>query len=215
MVKKVLLHGLELYMLPQRALYIPHYSMLVISDWHIGKLGHFRKEGIFVPPMQLTDEFRRLDFLIADYNIKTVVFLGDLFHSTWNSEWEHLVQFMQERQEIHFMLTKGNHDLLAKEMLENSPLEVKEYLHLEEGIVLSHEPLVHLESYIYNIVGHIHPGYQIHGKGRQRYTFPCFVLENSVLTLPAFGKWTGLFLIDKKQENQLFIILNDTVKEVK
>lgn len=215
MGKKIIFNQLEIFLLPQRGVFIPAYGMLIISDFHIGKLGHFRKEGVFVPPMQLDSEFNRLEFLIRETSANCVVFLGDLFHSSWNKEWDIFIEFMSRYTHIKFILTKGNHDIIDPKYLENSPLLVKPYLLLDEGVVLSHEPIPHLGQDLYNIVGHLHPGYQLQAKGRQRYKLPCFVLENKVLTVPAFGKWTGLFLVEQKPHNQIFVIINDSIIAIK
>ena len=215
MAKKITLNQLDIYLLAERALFIPHYGILVISDWHLGKLGHFRKEGLFVPPMQLDQEFGRLALLIEETKCKQVVFLGDLFHSEYNYEWDHLVLFLKKYPRILFTLTTGNHDILSDKYIIGSPIMQEKMIALAEGIILSHEPIHHLDSHCINIVGHIHPGCEIRAKGRQRFKMPCFVLESRRLTMPAFGLWTGLYLIPKTADNQIFAILNNTVAELK
>lgn len=215
MAKKITLNQVEIYLLAERGLFIPQYEMLVISDWHLGKLGHFRKEGLFVPPMQLEQEFGRLAVLIEASKCKKVVFLGDLFHSEHNYEWDLLVLFLRKYPQLSFHLTTGNHDILGEKHIAASPIQQEKRIVLPEGIVLSHEPLKNLEPHCINIVGHIHPGCEIRGKGRQRFKMPCFLLEQNRLTLPAFGQWTGLYLMPKTEHNRIFAILNNTVVELK
>lgn len=214
MAKKVVLNGLEIFLLPQKVAYIPQYQMLVLSDWHIGKLGHFRREGLFVPPMQLEEEFARLTFLLDDLKVQHVVFLGDLFHSEWNYEWDEFQIFLARFPLVRFTLTRGNHDILPDNILQHSVIEVKDYLLLSEGLVLSHEPIVNLDQGLYNMVGHIHPGCEVALRGRQYYKLPCFYLEGTVLTLPAFGRWTGLYLMRKKPDNRIFAIAGTEVVEL-
>ena len=214
MAKKILLHTLEIYLLADKAVFIPKYEMLVISDWHLGKLGHFRKEGLFVPPMQLDQEFARLALLINETKCKRLVFLGDLFHSEYNYEWDILVTFLRSYPTLSFELTTGNHDILSEIHIAHSPIKQRKMIVLDEGVVLSHEPIRFLENHIYNIVGHIHPGCEIKTLGRQRFKMPCFVLEGRTLILPAFGQWTGLYLIPKTDTNRLFALLNNDVVEV-
>lgn len=205
--------GLELQMLADKVLYISAYGMLVLSDWHLGKLGHFRQEGIFVPPMQLQGELARLSGLLERLPVRQVVFLGDLFHSAWNREWDDLMEYLQGVKGVDFILTIGNHDVLPEAFLRDSPLIVVDSLSLEEGVVLSHEP-VHVSPEILNIVGHVHPGTEIYAKGRQRFRLPCFHLQGNVLTLPAFGQWTGLHICRKTVHNRLFAIMGDEIVEV-
>ncbi len=214
MKQRIVWQGIMLDLLAQRVLYIPQYQMLVISDWHLGKLGHFRQEGIFVPPMQIQDELERLGQIIETESIQKVVFLGDLFHSSWNPEWDDFVVYLRQFSEIDFILTKGNHDLLSDTILKQSPLRVLDYLQLDDAIVLSHEPIPGMRSTILNIVGHIHPGVRINARGRQQFRLPCFYLNSNVLTLPAFGRWTGLYMVQKTADNRLFPIVGDDVIEL-
>lgn len=214
MAKKLSWNGLDIFLLAQKALYIPAHKLLVISDWHLGKLGHFRKEGFFIPQMPLEEEFSRLGNLLASLEVSKVVFLGDLFHSDWNHEWDAFTDYLKTFPQIAFVLTRGNHDILPAERFETVPLHVVSQFILTEGIVLSHEPLACLDSHLLNIVGHVHPGCEIAVRGRQTFRLPCFCLERQVLTLPAFGRWTGFYMLRKNANNRLFAVVNDAVIEV-
>ncbi len=198
MAKKLVLNGLDCFLLPQKAMYIAKHQLLVISDWHLGKLKHFRKEGFFVPAPNVMEELSRLETLLNALEVKQVVFLGDL----------------KAKPNITFTLTKGNHDILDDAHWERSALRIVDHLLLEEGIVLSHEPLRGLESHIINVVGHIHPGCQIFLAGRQSFRLPCFHLENRVLTLPAFGKFTGLHILPKTSLTKVYAIVDQSVLEL-
>lgn len=214
MTKQIEWEGISLLLLAQKALYIPEYHTLVLSDWHLGKLGHFRQEGLFVPPMQLEEEFGRLSSLLQLVSAQRVVFLGDLFHSTWNSEWDEFVVYLQQFKDVSFILTKGNHDILPEAVLTLSPLQVVDYLQLGDRLILSHEVIPDIPRHTINIVGHLHPGIQIQGRGRQLFRLPCFVLQDNVFILPAFGRWTGLHILKNTAYNQLFAIVGNGVIEV-
>src|SRR5690606_33203773 len=190
MAKRIELNGLELYLLPQKVIYIPKYFMLIISDWHLGKLTHFRKEGVFVPVVKIDEEFTRLNNLIQELKVKEIVFLGDLFHSEWNADWEELKSYLNAlaKRPIKCTLTKGNHDILLEDYFLNMNLKRVDQVVLSEGLILSHEPMSGLPDYVYNIVGHIHPGCLIDTGARQTFKLPCFHLDNRILTMPAFGK---------------------------
>lgn len=215
MTKRLKWQGIELHLLAEKVLYIPQYNMLLLSDWHLGKLGHFRKEGMFVPPMRTQDELDRLgNILQTTLQIQKVVFLGDLFHATWNYEWEEFVSYLKRFPLIEFILTKGNHDLLSDVVFNRSSLRVVDYLQLDESLLLSHAPLANISDQVLNIVGHIHPGVEIQSRGRERFRLPCFYLQNNILTLPAFGRWTGLYIIKKNVDNRLFAIIGNDVVEL-
>lgn len=215
MRSKVLIwEGVELLLMSQRTVYIPKYGALLLADWHLGKLGHFRQQGLFVPEMQLQEEFDRLGALFEEFNIKKVCFLGDLFHAAWNYEWDKLIAYLEGFPHIEFILTKGNHDIIPESTIGNTPLKICEYFYLDTHLVLSHQPLVNLSFPILNIVGHIHPGIEIYTAGRQRYRLPCFVLEGNILTLPAFGRWTGLYILSKTESRKYLAILGNEVVEI-
>jgi len=214
MAKKIVFNQIDIFLLAQRALYIPQYGVLVVSDWHLGKLKHFRSEGLFVPTGNMIDELATLDQLIHEWKATKVVFLGDLFHSKWNSDWEKLAEYCTERADIAFLLTKGNHDIIPIEIVEKSLIQFQDSICLGTDLVLSHEPLADLPSQVLNIVGHIHPGFAVRGKGRQVFRLPCFHLHKQILTVPAFGKWTGLHLLKPDQEARFFVIIDRDVLEI-
>lgn len=214
MIQRLMLNGREVLLLPQKAVFIPQDEILIISDWHLGKLAHFRKEGLLVPSVPVADELNRLGELLESLPVKKVVFLGDLFHSRWNTEWDAFILYIHSFSHIRFVLTKGNHDILPDEIFNESSIQLLDQIELEGGIVLSHEPVKNLSDDKINLVGHIHPGCMITGQGRQQFRLPCFHLENNILTVPAFGKWTGLHMLKKTGNTRIFAVVNDAVLEV-
>lgn len=212
--KLLIWEDVELLMMPQRVLYIPQYHTLLLADWHLGKLGHFRQHGVFVPEMQLLEEFERLGALIEKLNIKRVVFLGDLFHSSWNYEWDKFIEYLDHFRQVEFVLTKGNHDLISEDIIRATCLRSCSSFSLDRHIILSHEPIINLPKHILNIVGHVHPGVEFHTAGRQRFRLPAFILERNILTLPAFGRWTGLHIIRKNDRHRCYAILGTDILEL-
>lgn len=214
MIKDLLINDVVFYLLPDRAIFIPAYKTLIISDWHIGKLTHFRNQGLLIPPIPSHDEFKELANLIHHYIPRKVVFLGDLFHAEWNEDWEQLNDFLTDYPHIEFVLTQGNHDILAKEIMDSSVVKMQNSYYLNEEIVLSHDVDKRLPDHYFQVVGHLHPGYVIRSRGRQVYRLPCFHLTENRLTMPAFGKWTGLQIVEKNNNDRVFVILGDQVAEV-
>ncbi len=60
--------------------------MLLLSDLHFGKTGHFRKEGIAVPQAIYKEDLQRLVTQIQFFKPQQVVVIGDMFHSHANKE---------------------------------------------------------------------------------------------------------------------------------
>lgn len=205
----------SIQLLPERAIYFPGEQMLVMSDLHLGKLVHFRRKGLFVPKSQANEDLDLLERLIEEYQPKKVAFLGDLFHSETNSDYQLFANSISRFPEIGFTLTKGNHDIIPSSLFTQINMQVVEELVLSDNIVLCHQVPKNFDEDYFYITGHIHPGYLFHGKARQTFRLPCFHQNQTGLTLPAFGKHTGLYFPEYQAGDLCFVIVGDKVLEVK
>jgi uncharacterized protein len=186
----------------RKSLFWEEQGVLVISDLHLGKAGHFRKSGIPIPTEIHQHDLKVASSLIADYQPKTVLFLGDLFHSEHNEEWWQFAYWLEQHPTIEMILVKGNHDILNDDAYSNVPLKVvPEYL--KPPFLFTHE---HVESDIYNISGHIHPSVRLSGSARQNVQLPCFYFAQNDGIMPAFGTFTGNFVIKPKRGSRVFAI---------
>ena len=68
----------ELLLSAQRVLYYPAEKILVISDVHLGKAGHFRRYGIPIPTEVNQDNLSRLSQVILQFDPERVLFSGRL-----------------------------------------------------------------------------------------------------------------------------------------
>jgi len=211
----ITIRGLTIQLLAQKAIYLPQQEILVIADMHLGKLVHFRKNGIAVPTQTKNEDLMILQSLITNYNPKEVVFLGDLFHSEVNSEYSTFLRAIEFFPNVKFALTKGNHDIIPEAFFHDAVIEITDEKILGNDIVLRHQlPKIPLEDRFY-IIGHIHPGYVIEGRGRQTYRLPSFYQSKNTLVLPAFGKHTGLFIPELLSEDKCYVIMNEEVIQMK
>lgn len=200
-----------LQLLPEKAIYWPAQKALLIADPHFGKITHFRKAGLNVPQQAAYRNFARLDELLKKYQPEHVYFLGDLFHSSMNSEWLIFKELLQRFPQTELHLIMGNHDVLHEINYTNSHFKVHENT-LELGpFLLSHEPLEEYQGPLYNLSGHLHPGVRLQGKARQRMRFPCFYFGEWCGVLPAFGEFTGLYIINPKKSDHIFINIGEEV----
>jgi len=205
----------SIQLLAERAVYFPLHQMLVMADLHLGKLVHFRRKGLFVPISQENEDLGLLERLIVDHQPKEVVFLGDLFHSETNSDYQLFASVISRFPEVNFKLTKGNHDIIPSSLFTQINMQVVEELLLPGRIILCHQLPKVLEENSFYITGHIHPGYLFHGKARQTFRLPCFHQNSIGLTLPAFGKHTGLYFPEYQAGDFCFVIVGDQIVEVK
>ncbi|MGD8428287.1 MAG: metallophosphoesterase, partial [Balneolaceae bacterium] len=100
------------WLLPQKAIYWQRKKTLLVADLHIGKTGHFRKSGIAVPKQVNSSNLEILSTLIADTSAEHLVIVGDLFHSSFNKEWQQFVDWRKKYQTLEVSLVIGNHDIL-------------------------------------------------------------------------------------------------------
>jgi DNA ligase-associated metallophosphoesterase len=199
-------------LLAEKALWRPDTEQLIIADIHLGKASHFRKAGISIPADSVLEDMRRLDHLMKAHQPKEVILLGDLFHSSYNREWHLFEAFLQSFSAVKFILVKGNHDILKAHRYELSNFEVIHHWE-DEWFVYSHEPMEHNGKFV--LSGHIHPGVTLSGKGKQHLSLPCFHRSENQLVLPAFGKLTGLYILDQKDADQYYLVYNGMIREMK
>lgn len=189
------------------ALFWPGKKMLLISDVHLGKVTHFRKHGLALPPNSVTGNFLQLTKVADYFQAETICFLGDLFHSKLNTEWELFAEWVWSRNE-KLILVEGNHDILARKLYDDIGVAVVPEL-LEDGFLLTHEP--ELRDALFTFCGHIHPGVKLRGVGRQLLQVPCFFQSSQQLILPAFGEFTGKFLLKPAENDLIYAITKEDV----
>src|ERR1700712_2109470 len=86
----------DLLLLSQKAIYWQQEKALIVADVHMGKVGHFRKAGIAVPRDMEQDDLAMLSDLIDEHEPKKIIFLGDLFHSDLNADWDWFVLWCKQ-----------------------------------------------------------------------------------------------------------------------
>lgn len=190
-----------------KTVYIPKKRQLLVSDIHLGKLSHFRKEGIGIPNALEEKNFERLAELIEHYKPKEVLILGDLFHSVYNSSWQLFDRFCNDFDTITFVLIKGNHDIIKASHYESISNLVAYNQWLNNGFLYTHEPLEAPTTP--NICGHIHPGVKIKAKGLPAIKASCFYLTENQFILPAFGVFTGAMTLKPKENDQVIAVIEN------
>lgn len=199
-------------LLPQKALFFKKSKTLLIADLHFGKINHFRKAGIPIPTLGNKNNAERLIDLVNGSKPERIIFLGDLFHSHYNEEWEVLGQIIKHFQQCSFELVLGNHDILSAHQYKRNGIVVKKSIR-EGPFLLTHEPITKPKKKAYNLAGHLHPGVRLSGKGRQSITLPCFYFGSHSGLLPAFGSFTGFKRIKPVKNDRIFMIADNKIVE--
>ncbi len=182
--------GEQLTLTNQRALYWPKESALLLSDLHLGKAAHFRKNGIPMPQQIVLQDLMRLEQLILHFGPAKVMVTGDLVHAGHNREVGLFGALTQRHPGVRFILVRGNHDRITEKNLALLGIhEVHTELQLGQ-ILLTHE--LRPPGAAGNISGHVHPGIALKLTSGQVMKFPCFAVSGHRLILPAFSLFTGL-----------------------
>ncbi len=210
----LILCGMNAVLLSEKALWLPDVEALVIADAHWGKIDHFRKAGIPVPAKGNDKNAATLITTINSYKPKRVIFLGDLFHSVYNDEWEVFGQVRKAFANCSFELVIGNHDILSERQYERHGIQLHRAGLQLKNLLLTHEPLQKIHSNWFNIAGHIHPGVHLRGTGKQSVMLPCFYVKSNQCILPAFGAFTGLAAVRPKLGEKIFVVAAGRVMAV-
>lgn len=211
-VKQISLLNERLFLLADRCIYLPDYGTLLIADLHLGKVNHFRKNGIGLPTSANTQNYVRMKRIIENVQPKEVYYLGDLFHSSYNEACEEYRIFQSSFPQVKFYLIEGNHDILDIDIYEALGITILPRKVLGP-FILTHEPDRDCAPY-YNLCGHIHPGIHLVGKGKQALRLPCYLFTSSFGILPAFGNFTGLSMVKATKADQVFAIANQSVTHI-
>lgn len=197
-------------LLPQKAVFWKNEKTLLISDLHLGKITHFRKEGIALPSAAYQNNFKRLDELILTNNIYRIILLGDLFHNRHNMEWELFAEWRNKYHSVEMIIALGNHDILpVRSFNENNIAIHDEYR--QGRFLFTHHPKKTAETDTYTFSGHIHPVFCLRAKANQRLKLPCFIFDDAQAVLPSFGVFTGGYEMKAKENRKIFVIAQDNI----
>jgi uncharacterized protein len=210
-IKPFKVAGETLWLTYQRAIYWEAEKALLVSDCHLGKTGHFRKEGIAVPQHVYKEDLQRLFDLIQFFKATQLIVVGDLFHSRDNRELDLFRKWRKDLSVLHMHLVRGNHDILEDTWYEGTEILVHEGTWEKGALSFTHHPPQEQTDGPYLFTGHLHPSVTMVGAGRQTLRFPCFYFGKYHAILPAFGHFTGTARVDAGPGDQLFAIVNQDI----
>jgi uncharacterized protein len=210
------LAGEQVYLLPERALYWPGASTLVVADLHWGKAGTFRAAGVPLPIGTTSDDLARLDSALQRTEARRMVVLGDLFHAKAGRIASHTLAELRRWRSLagtfEILLVRGNHDRHSGDPPSDLQINCVNAPAFVPPFVFRHEP-ADLEGG-YGMAGHVHPGLTLVGRGLQRETLPCFLIGGVGAIIPAFGSFTGFGTVTPGPGDRAFVVAEDEVLEV-
>lgn len=181
---------------------------------HFGKTGHFRKAGIAIPQGVFKEDLQRLVHQLQYFQPRQLIIVGDLFHSDANKELQLFRKWRDDLSDLDIQLIKGNHDILSEKWYSSMNIFTHKEIFKINKFCFQHdmgkcEQSQQPSDYLFS--GHVHPGIQIYGVGRQALKFPCFYFTDEYCILPAFSKFTGVALIEPKKGEAVFAIVNNSI----
>jgi DNA ligase-associated metallophosphoesterase len=211
--------GQNFWLSPERVIFWEDEKALILSDTHFGKTGHFRKAGVPVPQHVFLEDLQRLFSLLQFYKPRQLIVVGDFFHSKANKELLLFEKWRKDLSGIEIMLVKGNHDVLQESwysqtgihVFADEPLRINRLSFLHDCTGIEKYPN-HADAYF--MTGHMHPAIYIRGISRQSLTFPCFYFAEQFAILPAYSKFSGIALVEKKKNDKVFAIMGNELMEV-
>jgi DNA ligase-associated metallophosphoesterase len=171
--------------LPSGGLYWHSQRTLLVADLHFEKMASFARKGQMLPPYDTAMTLSRLEGDLRRTGAERLVSLGDSFHRAdassllTNSDRMRLDSVTEMAETIWL---SGNHDPVPHAIGGTCLPELD-----LGGITLTHHPRKAAKGLI---CGHLHPAAHLVMAGRSTRR-PCFVHDNRLLILPAYGVSTG------------------------
>jgi DNA ligase-associated metallophosphoesterase len=180
------------------ALFWEEQRLLVVSDLHLEKGSSFAARGVLLPPYDTVATLGRLGAVIARYDPRTLIALGDSFHDRSAHgrlsvpDREAIVALQARRDWIWIA---GNHDPALPDDLGGTVAgEVA-----VGPIVFRHQPT----GAVGEIAGHLHPKARVATRGRA-VERRCFAADGERVVMPAFGAYTGGLSIRDEAFSKIF-----------
>lgn len=171
--------------LPSGALFWHGQRTLLVADLHFEKMASFARRGQMLPPYDTGMTLSRLEADLRRTGAERLIALGDSFHRAnascllGNAD-RMRIDALTDMVECIWL--SGNHDP-APHAIGGTCLPELDLA----GITLTHEPRRGAPGLV---AGHLHPAAHLYIEGRTTRR-PCFVHDNRLLILPAYGSSTG------------------------
>jgi DNA ligase-associated metallophosphoesterase len=203
--------GETFVLFPERAAWWAGTQTLLVADPHFGKAATFRSAGVPVPRGTTADALSRLDALLRQVEVRRVLFLGDFLHARRGRAGPTLgaVAYWREtHRDVAMTIVRGNHDREAGDV-RGIGIEGVDAPLVEPPFVFTHVPAERDDGYV--IAGHLHPGADLVGAGRQHVRLPCYWFGSRTAVLPAFGDFTGLWPVTPLVGDRVFAIADGEI----
>jgi uncharacterized protein len=197
---EILVNGVAGVCDPLGGFYLSDHGVLVVSDLHLEKGAAFARRGMMLPPYDTLATLNILSAVIARYDPRIVISLGDNFHDRRGSQlmpqaFRDTINALARGRD--WIWINGNHDPDGTVDLPGQCADELVY----GGLVFRHEPS--LVAGKGEVAGHLHPSATVGRRGKY-VRRPCFATDGTRLVMPAFGVLTGGLDLKHKAMHGLF-----------
>lgn len=202
----------QFWLLPDRAVWWPARSTLIVTDLHFGKAASFRSVGVPVPAGATNKDLARLSSMINQTGAQRLLLLGDFLHSRGGRHaevFDAIAAWRATHVHVPIRLVRGNHDHSAGRVPTEWNIEEVDEPYAEDGIAFSHHP--DCPGAEPTIAGHVHPVLSVQDYDGSQVSIPCFVMDQRCLILPAFGTFTGGHRMSRQPGRRLFMLAGGRV----
>ncbi len=205
----------NLRLLPQKVMYWEDEKLLVVSDFHLGKLTSSRREGVQVPANGIEKNFNALSHLISEFNVERIVFTGELFYGRENVEWKIFSEWRGAYSSIEMDMVMEKNDPQLKSIFRSMSIAVNDKELLIPPFTFCHNPPQEISFEKYFICGNTHPVFSVSGLASDNVKLPCFYFSRMHAILPGFGYSNGSsHEIKRRTGDQVYLVMDNSVVEV-
>ncbi|RBP03463.1 putative phosphoesterase [Roseiarcus fermentans] len=208
--------GAALTLLTERAVWSEPTRALFVADLHLGKAAAFRAAGAPAPYGASEETLGRLGALADGFGAERLIVLGDFVHAALTDGLaESLRAWRRARAALDCLVVIGNHDRRAGRLYADCGFAPIDDPTLVDGVACRHVPLEAdaLDPGPPTLAGHVHPVARISGRGRDSLRLPCFVIDGRQIVLPAFGEFTGGWLVRPEEGRRIVLVAPDRLIE--
>ncbi len=185
---------------------------LLVADVHLGKGATFRALGQPVPAGTTLANLKRLDSALTRWPVERLIVLGDLLHGPHAqraSIIDPMLAWRARHEDCSMLLVRGNHDDSAGDPPASLRMEMCDEPFDMGPFALCHTPRRVTGRAV--LAGHVHPAVVLRGRARDRMRLPCFVFDEDVGLLPAFGEFTGHYTMDPAPGRDIVAVAGDAL----